>query len=54
MPIKTYENVIDKIQYRPLWLIYNTYNENKANIKNNDIILTYHRNDGKYAFINDN
>lgn len=53
MPIETYRNVIDKINYRPLWLIYNTYNENKDNLKNDDIILTYHRNDGRYIFVND-
>lgn len=54
MPIKTYKQVIDKTNYRPLWLIYNTYNENKHSIENNDIILIYHRNDGRYIIVNDN
>jgi len=54
MPIQTYNQVIEKINYRPLWLIHNTYNENKDTFENKDIILTYHRNDGRYVFINDN
>ena len=53
MPIQTYKQVIEKINYRPLWLIHNTYNENKKNIDNNDIILTYHRNDGRSVLVND-
>jgi hypothetical protein len=53
MPIQTYKQVIEKINYRPLWLIHNTYNENKTNIGNNDIILTYHRNDGRSILVND-
>ena len=54
MPIETYRQIIEKINYRPLWLIHNTYNENKDKIDNNDIILTYHRNDGRYIYVNDN
>jgi hypothetical protein len=53
MPIETYKQVIHKINYRPLWLIHNTYNENKDKIVNNDIILTYHRNDGRSILVND-
>jgi hypothetical protein len=53
MPIQTYNQVIDKINYRPLWLIHNTYNENKDKIVNNDIILTYHCNDGRSILVND-
>jgi hypothetical protein len=54
MPFKTYKNVINNINYRPLWLIQNTYNENKEDIDiANDIILIYHRNDGRYNFVND-
>jgi hypothetical protein len=54
MPIETYRQIIEKINYTPLWLIHNTYNENKDNIENDDIILTYHRNDGRYVYVNDN
>jgi hypothetical protein len=50
MPIQTYNKVIKNTQYKPLWLIYNTYNENKESIEESDIIVTYHRNDGKYHF----
>jgi len=53
MPIQTYKKVIEKINYRPLWLIYNVYNENKDIIEN-DIILTYHLNDGRAVVVNDN
>jgi len=54
MPFKTYKNVINNINYKPLWLIQNTYDENKEDIDiANDIILIYHRNDGRYNFVND-
>jgi hypothetical protein len=53
MPIETYNNVIEKINYRPLWLIHNVYNENRNSINNDDIILTYHRNDGRCVIVND-
>lgn len=53
MPIETYNTVLKKTNYIPLWLIHNTYNENINNINNKDIILTYHRNDGKYVIVND-
>ena len=52
MPIKTYYKVLDKVNYRPMWLIHNVYSENKNNI-GDDIILTYHRNDGREIFVND-
>ena len=53
MPIETYRQVINKINYRPLWLIQNTYTENTDNIDNDDIILVYHTNDGRYNIVND-
>jgi hypothetical protein len=51
LPIETYNNVIKYVDYHPLWVIYNTYLENKNNefIKN-DIIITYHKNDGRYHY----
>jgi hypothetical protein len=48
MPYDTYLDVL-KIGYKPMSLIYNTYLENKEKI--NDIILIYHKNDGKYVYL---
>ncbi len=53
MPIQTYNQVVSRINYRPLWLIHNTYHENVDNIQNDGIILTYHLNDGRYNIVND-
>lgn len=53
MPFKTYQQVINKINYRPLWLIQNTYSENKDILDNDDIILIYHLNDGRFIIVND-
>jgi len=54
MPMQTYNMVVKNINYYPLWVIYNLYNENKDMFNDSDIILTYHRNDGRYNFVNDN
>jgi len=44
MPIETYNNVIKYVEYHPLWVIHNTYLENKKNeFIMNDIIITYHK-----------
>jgi len=51
MPIQTYNKVIKNTQYKPMWLIHNTYHENKESIEENEIIVTYHRNNGRYLFI---
>lgn len=51
MPITTYIKIRDMIGYKPMWLIENTYNENKEILK--DIILVYHRNDGRYIHVGD-
>jgi hypothetical protein len=51
MPITTYIKIRDMIGYKPMWLIENTYNENKEILK--DIILVYHRNDGRYIYVGD-
>ena len=48
MPYDVYLDVL-KIGYKPMCLIYNTYIENKD--KNLDIIITYHKNDGKYVYL---
>ena len=51
MPFTTYTKIKDTLDYKPMWLIENTYNENKEVL--NDIILVYHLNDGRYHHIND-
>ena len=51
MPFTTYTKIKDTLDYTPMWLIENTYNENKEVL--NDIILVYHLNDGRYHHIND-
>jgi hypothetical protein len=47
MPINTYLDVVEKINYKPLWVIANTYLENKE-LLNDEIIMIYHINDGRY------
>jgi hypothetical protein len=42
-----YEKVLE-IGYIPLWLIHNTWSENKDKL-GEKIILTYHLNDGRYT-----
>ena len=51
MPFTTYTKIKDTLDYKPMWLIENTYNENKEVL--NDIILVYHLNDGRYHHMND-
>jgi hypothetical protein len=51
MPIKTYIKIRDILGYKPMWLIENTYTENKEIL--DDIILVYHRNNGVSVDIND-
>jgi hypothetical protein len=53
MPIETYFEVIDKLSYKPLWLIYNAYHENVQKIDKNDIVMTYHLNAGTPQLMND-
>jgi hypothetical protein len=48
IPYDVYLDVL-KIGYEPMCLIYNTYKENEY--KNLDIVLTYHKNDGKYVYL---
>lgn len=52
MPITTYNKLSEILNYKPMWLIENTYNENKE-VLNNDIIMIYHRNDGRYHHFDD-
>lgn len=53
MPIETYKKVCCNIGYTPLWVIQNTYNENKEFLNNSDTFMYYHRNDGRYFTKND-
>jgi hypothetical protein len=53
MPIETYQKVISIINYHPMWLIHDVYNENK-NLLEDNVILTYHRNNGCAVYVNDN
>lgn len=53
MPIETYFEVSNKLSYKPLWLIYDAYHENVQNIDKGDIIMTYHRNDGRTHLMDD-
>ena len=48
IPYDVYLDVL-KLGYNPMCLIYNTYIENKEKI--NNIILTYHKNDGRYVYL---
>jgi hypothetical protein len=48
MPYDTYQEILN-IGYKPMSLIYNTYIENKSKI--DDIILIYHKNDGRYVYL---
>jgi len=48
MPYDTYQEILN-IGYKPMSLIYNTYIENKNKI--DDIILIYHKNDGRYVYL---
>jgi hypothetical protein len=43
-PFSTYLNVIEKINYEPLWVIGNTYREHKDYFEKSSIIMTYHAN----------
>ena len=47
MPFDMYEKVLE-LGYNPMWLIYNTWKENADKV-GDKIILTYHRNDGRYT-----
>jgi hypothetical protein len=51
MPVETYFKINEKFSYKPLWLIHDVYNENKHQIKKDDIIMTYHRNDGRAVYL---
>lgn len=53
MPIETYKNVYNNIGYMPLWVIQNTYNENKDFLDTHAAIMYYHKNDGRYHRKND-
>ena len=44
---------IYRLFYKPLWVIHNTYCENKDKLTDDGIIMTYHLNDGMYIFVND-
>jgi hypothetical protein len=48
MPYDIYEEIL-KLKYEPMCVIYNTYLENKDKLKN--IILSYHKNDGRYVYL---
>ena len=48
MPYDTYLEVL-KLGYEPMCVIYNTYLENKDKL--NNIILTYHKNNGTYVYL---
>lgn len=45
MPITTHQKIKGILQYEPLWVIENVYNENRELL--HDIILVYHRNAGR-------
>ena len=51
MPIETYFEINKKLSHNPLWLIHDVYNENNHRIKKDDIIMTYHRNDGRAVYL---
>jgi len=53
MPIETYLEVSEKLSYKPLWLIYNAYHENVEKLSKEDLIMTYHRNDGRTHLMDD-
>lgn len=53
MPIETYKKIYYNVGYMPLWVIQNTYDENKEFLNNHEIIMYYHRNDGRYHRKND-
>lgn len=53
MPFGTYKKILDVVKYKPMWLICNTYYENENNINKDDIIVVYHRNDGRYINVSD-
>jgi hypothetical protein len=48
MPYDIYLEVLN-LKYEPMCVIYNTYLENKDNL--NNVILTYHKNDGRYVYL---
>lgn len=52
MPITTYIAISEKLHYKPMWVIENTYNENKQTLAD-DVIIAYHRNDGRYHCFDD-
>jgi hypothetical protein len=47
IPIETYFEVFDLVSFKPLWLIHDTYYGNKNILENEDILMTYHRNNGR-------
>lgn len=49
-PFSTYLEVVEKIGYEPLWVIGNTYAENKEYFSKSNLIMTYHKNDPRYIF----
>lgn len=53
MPIETYFEVYEKLSYKPLWLIHDAYHQNKEQISKGEILMTYHRNDGRPHLMND-
>jgi hypothetical protein len=50
IPINIYNEVVDKIGYKPLWVINDTWKENVDSLKEK-IILSYHLNDGRYTIL---
>jgi len=53
MPIETYFEVIKKLSYKTMWLIHDAYHDNKHLIEKDDILMTYHRNDGRTHLMDD-
>jgi hypothetical protein len=47
MPFDMYIEVL-KTGYSPLWLIHNTWSENKEK-GSDDVIMVYHMNNGRYT-----